>query len=1194
GCFIVDDTGNGGELCDPVNTIIDCTFVTEPDNCLEIMTLTNGCGNNGYKCTDLIFDVASLLACPAIGGSQNLADCVDNDPTIVPRLEFEITQGSGCNAGANSPNVYNENCENQIGSTVIIQADGDIDADVPLSNSGNIQYTVCTSSNNLSLAGLVISADGCCEFMATCNLDPAPQDIAGCSAAVIPAAETNFNNVFTAIGPDPCGTLTMISSTSSTGALCDGDLIVTRTYTLFDDLAPTNGMLDPDEESETCSESFRILPPDLTVDCPMSVSLGACATETEISDAYATWSAGFAVNDGCNAMSNIGDVPALPVFVCGGAVNLDFTLSATDDCNVDPLTCNSTFTVAELDDFVITCPPSMTLTCFETVPAPINNAEDFIAAGGTLSDACSDEFTFFTTNENNGGNNCPGNPLIVTRTYFVTDICGNQSSCTQVFTYLESTNGPIITDIAPECYKYCGSLANPMESDVTYTTDCSFGATVEITGPDIIGTPDCPGTRYRYIYTVTDDCGRSTSATRDFIIGNEGPTIECPPFNLILNCGDENNMDYINTHLGLATANSSCQVDVDITYSPSNFNNITCGNATVVTFIATDACGRTATCVTTISVIDNTPPTITSVPPSVCDQINCSADINYWYTHWIEYMENGLSAIDDCDNDVIFQAENIPLNTSCNEGEAITTVTFTATDNCGNSTSYTGTFTIDNEVPEFTTVPMDQAVDCGEPAIFGTPTFSDDCSTAVLTFEDEVVGDNCTGSITRIWTITDDCGNTASASTTITFGNTPPEGPQLHGHIYTEQGLMVENVDVMLGQGNSMNHYMTQDDGYYIFDSLTQGLNFEIMPFCDIDYLNGISSYDLVLISKHILQLELLDSPYKMIAADINQSGSITTFDIVELRKLILHNIETFSDNTSWKFVEAAFVFPEPTNPFSTIFPEEISINGLFGEEEHDFIGVKIGDVNGSVIPSAMAENDPRNFEGSLVFEIEDKGIETGEEFEVEFKARDFNQIIGFQYALKFDHKSLDFISVEADGLTTLSEANFGFRFLEEGVITTSWHNMEAVTMHNETAVFRMKFKAVRSGKLSDWFDLSSKYTKAEAYTEFTNDGEVELLQPELRFNDQLISSDELVLYQNRPNPFRDETVISFNLPEASSASIKIFDTSFRVVREITGDFEKGYNEVIVSRNDLLSAGLYYYQLNSNNRLQTMKMVILK
>ncbi len=162
GCFITDDLGNGGTFCDPFDTAINCDFFNENDNCYEIMDLTNGCGNNGYKCADLFFDVASLSACEAIGGGGDLSTCLANDSSLELLLSFQITQGSGCNAAPNSVNVYDENCQPQIGNEITITPVGDIDAELQTGNSGIVKYTVCTSSNNLSLFNLSVSVDGCC------------------------------------------------------------------------------------------------------------------------------------------------------------------------------------------------------------------------------------------------------------------------------------------------------------------------------------------------------------------------------------------------------------------------------------------------------------------------------------------------------------------------------------------------------------------------------------------------------------------------------------------------------------------------------------------------------------------------------------------------------------------------------------------------------------------------------------------------------------------------------------------------------------------------------------------------------------------------------------------------------------------------------------------------------------------------
>jgi hypothetical protein len=108
----------------------------------------------------------------------------------------------------------------------------------------------------------------------------------------------------------------------------------------------------------------------------------------------------------------------------------------------------------------------------------------------------------------------------------------------------------------------------------------------------------------------------------------------------------------------------------------------------------------------------------------------------------------------------------------------------------------------------------------------------------------------------------------------------------------------------------------------------------------------------MVLIQKHILNVNKLLSPYKIIAADLNNSGTVTTSDLVEMRKLILNIQSTFSNNESWRFIDADFEFPNPENPFETSFPEYKSFNNLPNSQIVNFVGIKIGDVNNSVNPN--------------------------------------------------------------------------------------------------------------------------------------------------------------------------------------------------------------------------------------------------
>lgn len=114
--------------------------------------------------------------------------------------------------------------------------------------------------------------------------------------------------------------------------------------------------------------------------------------------------------------------------------------------------------------------------------------------------------------------------------------------------------------------------------------------------------------------------------------------------------------------------------------------------------------------------------------------------------------------------------------------------------------------------------------------------------------------------------------------------------------------------------------------------------------------LNGVTTVDLAIINRYILGLDTL-SPYQIIAADANQDGKVTSFDIVTLRKLLLGVTDTLPNNKSWRFLPRDYVFPDKTNPFP--FPESIPILPETDPpvNRFAFTGVKIGDVNYSADP---------------------------------------------------------------------------------------------------------------------------------------------------------------------------------------------------------------------------------------------------
>ncbi|MFK8103352.1 MAG: hypothetical protein AB8G15_12535 [Saprospiraceae bacterium] len=176
---------------------------------------------------------------------------------------------------------------------------------------------------------------------------------------------------------------------------------------------------------------------------------------------------------------------------------------------------------------------------------------------------------------------------------------------------------------------------------------------------------------------------------------------------------------------------------------------------------------------------------------------------------------------------------------------------------------------------------------------------------------------------------------TASVSGTIQFWNAGNDA--------------MNNVTVKAIGPNDEQTTTTDATGNYTFD-LALGENYSIVPERDLLPKNGATLFDMVLVTKHLLNTEQLTSPYAELAADIDKNKSVGVLDLVDLRKLFLNLIISYTYNTSWIFVPADFSFSN--DPAGDPYQEKIEIMNLSQDvTAQNFIGIKIGDVNATADP---------------------------------------------------------------------------------------------------------------------------------------------------------------------------------------------------------------------------------------------------
>jgi len=414
-----------------------------------------------------------------------------------------------------------------------------------------------------------------------------------------------------------------------------------------------------------------------------------------------------------------------------------------------------------------------------------------------------------------------------------------------------------------------------------------------------------------------------------------------------------------------------------------------------------------------------------------------------------------------------------------------------------------------------------------------------------------------------------------------------PASVLITGNIHTESRENVPTVAVALqsvNNGASTFATETNKSGLYAFADMPLGGTYKIVPQLNRDILNGVSTLDLVLIQKHILGLENLDSPYKVIAGDINRDGNITAVDLVELRRVILGMTQEFNNNDSWRFVDDAYEFISINDPLNERFKETYNISELRRTMIIDFVGVKIGDVNGNVNVAGLL-TAPRS-SANLV--LENKSFTAGQLVRVPVSFKGIENLLGYQFTLEYDKTTVSFSGFES-GSVTLTAENFGKQGVSEGYVTSSWGSVDPVNVTDGDA-FYLEFTALRSGKLSEVLNLTSSVTSTEAYN-----SDADVMGLNLEFNVEGVDvTSGYELFQNTPNPFSQTTSIGFMLPKNVDATINIYDVTGKLMKAYSGSFTKGLNTVTVDKNDLSTTGVLYYTLDTKEFTSTRRMVLIK
>lgn len=338
------------------------------------------------------------------------------------------------------------------------------------------------------------------------------------------------------------------------------------------------------------------------------------------------------------------------------------------------------------------------------------------------------------------------------------------------------------------------------------------------------------------------------------------------------------------------------------------------------------------------------------------------------------------------------------------------------------------------------------------------------------------------------------------------------------------------------------------------------------------DFSNGITGADLFILLRHINGQELLDSPEKLLAADVNADGKITMEDFSELYHLRIGTIDTFSNSDSWIFLPQPYSFKDKNQPYDI---ERTALVDLYVQTQQDFKGIKVGDVDQSTLNSVVNEID-----NTIVLTTDDRWIQNGEEVAASFWLQEETDLQGWEINWQVNGLINPEVKSSIEAKFEGSELKDGSSFFSYAILN------ETTTLKKEGEVFKVRGRAERDGLLSSFLGLdkeegSTIYTEKDVTANKLN--LIYLTPREQR---------QFEVYVGVPNPFADATEIKYYLPSPGEVQYTLSNAVGQVLWSKKLNGNGGRNYLQIKAEDLYNDGLYYVSLRYKDQVQTLPLII--
>lgn len=336
----------------------------------------------------------------------------------------------------------------------------------------------------------------------------------------------------------------------------------------------------------------------------------------------------------------------------------------------------------------------------------------------------------------------------------------------------------------------------------------------------------------------------------------------------------------------------------------------------------------------------------------------------------------------------------------------------------------------------------------------------------------------------------------------------------------------------------------------------------------------GVSTLDMIRIQKHLLGKDLIENPYTKIAADVNNSQSISAIDLIEIRKVILGINEKFPNVPTWKFIDAAYEFGDTMPPFGA------RDYYLFSYNLEGFLGIKMGDINKTVNVQNLPDIETRGNQETINLLSNNPNLTAGEEVLLPIYLNSSITLQAMQFTLQ--HENLELLGIESGALNIANEDYY----FHKDLTTFSWFQLNPILSDEKNPLFYIRVRPLKTGRVSDLISISSEITPALAFDKWETEFDLDIHFEGSHHNEGVYATPY-------PNPFSVGTQLSITLPDENFVKISIVDAQGNIVSVIENKYPAGKNNIQLSSDVFSATGIYFLQITTGDSQIMHKLVKL-